>query len=88
MKARTSKSPYVWSPLSPRCSGIYWYRDDDNSAAQLVRVYRDSGGEWCVQYRQIDADLGVPVEDEDDNCDFVANFRGQYAGPVHQPREP
>ena len=84
-----SLSRSIWSNTPPRHQGVYWYRGPDHDdVAQLVRVFRDAGGEMSVQYGNIDAEMSVEVGEDDDHVDYLANWRGEWCGPISPPREP
>ncbi len=79
-----------WS-FDPPCQAGYWFhREDEDCDFTIVRVYRDSAGEWSLVY----GDLGVDEEDMDDpaaRCDYVQNYlnggKAQWCR-VLEPRDP
>lgn len=84
MKPRKVKSPFVWSPLSPRQAGLYWMRHSDAHEPSIVSVYLDQG-QWSYQYRDLDMD----PEDERASVNWCCNLdeTAQWAGPVLPPRD-
>ncbi len=79
------KSSLVWSPQPPRKVGIYWHRYSDQHHPSIVSVYLDEGGEWSMQYGDLDQD----PTDERASVNWLENLKGsEWAGPLTPPREP
>ncbi len=81
-----SRSPTVrWSNNAPRQEGYWWYRDDPDTEAQIVKVYPTPTG-WTLTYR----DLGADPDDFDAPVDFVENWlregKAQWCRII-EPRE-
>lgn len=73
-------SPYIWTSVTPHRAGWYWYRMNEADDEPVIqRVFRVPGElEWSVQW-------GL---DEENDVDWCCNERGQWAGPIPEPREP
>jgi hypothetical protein len=82
MKPSTRRSPFTWSHLPPRSTGRYWYREDseiDNPADyDILRIYKAKG----------ENELSVRHGPGPDDVDYLANYHGQWAGPIPTPNEP
>ncbi len=79
------RNPFVWSSEPPRKVGLWWHRYSDQHDPSVVSIYLDEGGEWSMQYGDLDQD----PEDERASVNWLENLKGsQFAGPIPVPREP
>lgn len=75
---RARRSALVWSHLPPRSTGRYWYREKEETEAEIVKVYKVKG----------ESELSVRYGPRKDDVNYVENYCGQWAGPIPVPKEP
>lgn len=80
-----------FTQVTPARAGLYWYLDEPDDIAKILRVFKDTYGYWSIQYDNLHITPNAWGDEEDElemGVDFARNYRGWWSGPLRMPARP